>query len=209
MAEQANMICPSCRTFQPRAEVCSKCGVVVAKVWDAQRGADRKSSVPETRKRPWAKVGVIVLIAVPIIGFFIFSGTRSSKEAGDKTAARTSDEQKKGKTLKSIDKIAAFNPQMAANVQRIQVLSKLQSLRTRFNIYEVEGGEPPSNEEGLQALVNKGFLRQADITDEWGNTFVYRLEWGKKTPFGQEYKIYVHSKGPDGIDGTSDDVMLP
>lgn len=210
MAEQANMICPACRTFQPRAEVCSKCGVVVAKVWDVQRGVEQKPSVPKPGKPPWAKrVGVISLIAIPVVGFLIFSGTRSGKEAGDRTAAKTSDQQSKGKKLKSIDMVAAFNPQLALNVQITNVRAKLQKLRTMLYMYSMEGGDPPSNEQGLQVLVNRGFLGQADITDEWGNTFVYRLEWGKKTPWTHEYKIYIHSKGPDGIDGTSDDVAMP
>jgi hypothetical protein len=175
-------------------------------VWDSQRGADRKPGAPETSKRPWLRIGVIALIAVPVVGFFTFSGTRSGKEA-----AKTSDvnEQRKGKKTESIDRIAAFNPQLAANVQRTQQQSKLQSLKTKLYMYSIEGGEPPSNEQGLQALVNKGVLRQAEITDEWGNTLVYRLEWGKKTPWTHEYKIYIHSLGPDGIDGTSDDVAMP
>lgn len=210
MAEQANMICPACRTFQPRADVCSKCGVVVAKVWDAERGVERKSSAPQTAQRPWPKrIAVISVIAIPVVGFLIFSGTRSGKQAEDRTAPKTSDQQSKGKELKSIDKVAAFNPQLALNVQITNVRAKLHALRTKLNFYLMEADEPPSNEQGLQALVNRGFLRQADITDEWGNTFVYQLEWGKKTPWMQEYKIYVHSKGPDGISGTSDDVMMP
>ena len=72
----------------------------------------------------------------------------------------------------------------------------------------IEGGEPPSNAEGLQALVDSGYLTQFDITDEWQNTFVYRLEWGKETAWGQEYKIFVHSKGADGISGNADDVAM-
>jgi len=210
MASQANMICPACRTFQPRAEVCTKCGVVVAKVWDSQRGVEEKSSAPQPTRRPWARrVGVISLIAIPVVGFLIFPGTRSGKEAGDKTAASTSGQQSKGKELKSIDKVAAFNPQLALNVQITSVRAKLQTLRHKLYIYSMEWGDPPTNEQGLQALVNKGFLSQADITDEWGNTFVYKLEWGKKTPFAHEYKIYVHSMGPDGVSGTSDDVHMP
>ena len=75
--------------------------------------------------------------------------------------------------------------------------------------YSMEGDHPPTNEEGLQPLVDRRYLSQSDITDEWGNAFVYRLEWGKETPWGKEYKIFVHSNGPDGMSGNSDDVAMP
>ncbi len=70
-------------------------------------------------------------------------------------------------------------------------------------------GNPPSNEEGLQPLVDKGYLSQPAITDEWGNIYEYRLEWGKETPWGKKYEIFVHSKGPDGISGNADDIGMP
>ena len=87
--------------------------------------------------------------------------------------------------------------------------SQLQNLKTMLYFYTTDGGLPPSNEQGLQQLVDTRHLSQANITDVWGNTLVYRLEWGKETPWGKEYKIFVHSKGPDGISGNADDVMMP
>ena len=31
MSDQANMICPACKKFQPKAEECAHCGIVIAK----------------------------------------------------------------------------------------------------------------------------------------------------------------------------------
>ena len=75
--------------------------------------------------------------------------------------------------------------------------------------YTMEGTVPPSNAEGLQVLVDGRYLSQSDITDDWGRKFVYRMEWGKETPWGKEYEITVHSKGPNGMSGTHDDIGMP
>jgi len=207
MAEQPHMICPGCKTFQPKAEICNECGVIVAKVQQRINGAEIKPAAKESSKLPVPKIVVILLIAIPVIGFIMFSGTDKVNE----TDSTSSSANEKTKTEKKdpIDNIAAFNPAVAEKVRTTKVQSKLHSLKTMLYMYGTEGGEPPGNEEGLQSLVDSGFLAQPDITDDWGNIFVYRLEWGKETPWGKEYKIYVHSKGPDGISGNSDDVMMP
>ncbi len=211
MAEQTNMICPSCETFQPKAEICNTCGVIIAKAQQAVSGGVQKPVAQETSKPPIAKFAVILLIAIPVIGFVMFSGTDNVNETGNVTDSASSNASEKTKTKKTdpIDQIAAFNPAVAENIRRTNVLSKLHSLKTMLYMFGTEGEEPPSNEEGLQALVDNGFLTQSTITDDWGNIFIYRLEWGKETPWGKEYKIYVHSKGPDGISGNSDDMMMP
>jgi hypothetical protein len=46
----SNMVCPKCKTFQPAAETCARCGVVVAKLW-AQRSAKKKPK-PAPKARP-------------------------------------------------------------------------------------------------------------------------------------------------------------
>jgi len=197
MAEQPHMICPSCNTFQPKAEICNKCGVIIAKVQQKIDGASKEPATQESSKPSIPKFVVILLIAIPVIGFVMYSGTDKVNEID-------------GASKKDpIDKIAAFNPAVAEKVRTTKVRSKLNSLKTMLYMYGTEGGEPPGNEEGLQSLVDSGYLTQPEITDDWGNIFVYRLEWGKETVWGKEYKIYVHSNGPDGISGNSDDVMMP
>lgn len=211
MAETSNMICPACQKFQPKAEICNSCGVIIAKAQKPVSGDAQKPVAQETSKPPIAKFAVILLIAIPVIGFVMFSGTDNDNEAVNATDSASSNVSEKTKAKKpdSIDKIAVFNPAVADNLRRTNVRSKLHSLKTTLYMLGVEGDEPPSNEEGLKLLVEKRYLNQDEITDEWGNIFVYRLEWGKETPWGKEYKIYVHSKGQDGISGTADDIGLP
>ena len=211
MAEQLHMICPSCNTFQPKAEICNKCGVIIAKLQQTINGAPKKPAAQEISKTPIPKFVVILLIAIPVIGFVMYSGTDNVNVTGNTSDSTSSSASEKTKTKKTdpIDRIAAFNPTVAEKVRATKVQSKLHSLRTMLYMLGTEGGEPPSNEEGLQALADSGFLTQSEITDDWGNILDYRLEWGKETPWGKEYKIYVHSNGPDGISGNSDDVMLP
>ena len=150
---------------------------------------------------------MILLVAIPVIWFVIYSGTDNVNET-DSTSSRANEKTKTEKK-DPIDNIAAFNPAVAEKVRTTKVRSKLQSLKTMLYMYGTEGGEPPGNEQGLQSLVDSGYLKQPDITDDWGNIFDYRLEWGKETVWGKEYKIYVHSNGPDGISGNSDDVIMP
>jgi hypothetical protein len=153
-----------------------------------------------------ANYGVISLIAIPCIGLIFYLATGSKNETETTNDAK---EQQKKSEAKPIDRIAAVNPALANNVQRTQMASQLQNLKTMLYFYTTDGGLPPSNEQGLQQLVDTRYLSKANITDVWGNTLVYRLEWGKETPWGKEYKIFVHSKGPDGISGNADDVMMP
>jgi hypothetical protein len=208
MASQTNMICPGCQIFQPRAVICNSCGIVVAKVGKPAPNAAPRSTGSETSKTPRVNLNVILLIGLPVIAFIVFSGSENAEEVDHTTAAVSSDVSDKNKPNPT-DMIAAVNPAAAARIQRNNVTSKLHALKTMLYQYSMEGDDPPTNDEGLQALVERRYLTQSEITDEWGNTFVYRLEWGKETPWGKEYKIFVHSKGPDGVSGNSDDVAMP
>ena len=138
----------------------------------------------------------------------VFSNSENAEEIDHTTDVVSSQVRDKNKA-KPTDMIGVVNPGAAARIQRNKVKSKLHALKTMLYQYSMEGDHPPTNEEGLQALVDRHYLSQSDITDEWGNAFVYRLEWGKETPWGKEYKIFVHSNGPDGMSGNSDDVAMP
>jgi len=209
VAETSNMICPVCKTFQPRSDLCSKCGVVMSKAIKPSNAEASKPVTSNNRKFPVAIIVLALIIVIPILGLVLFSGEDNkegdSSEDISSAAGRNPDLDK----VSSIKTIAAFNPGIANNIQRQQVLSKLHTLKTMLYMFGAEGDEPPSNEDGLPALVEKGYLKQGDITDEWGNTFEYRLEWGKEDAFWKEYKIFVHSKGPDGITGNADDIGMP
>jgi hypothetical protein len=73
-----NMICPRCKTFQPAADTCRECGVVVAKLW-ARQAADR---APAPARRPaWRRsvadvlaVGIAAVAALGVGAWTLFGG---------------------------------------------------------------------------------------------------------------------------------------
>jgi len=207
MNEGTNMICPVCGAFQPRAEICNKCGIIIAKAANPQAKPEvRSAAKANTGKPPVAMIILAAVIAVPVIGYVLFSTDDDTVTTATDTS---NDESPVMPAAKSqIERIATVNPAVASDLQNSQVQSKLSALRTTLNMYSIDNDKPPSNEEGLQTLVTKGVATAADITDEWGNSFVYRLEWGKETALEREYEIFIFSKGPDGVSGTADDISI-
>ena len=94
-------------------------------------------------------------------------------------------------------------------LQVSQTQSTLRTLKTRLYILSMEWREPPTNEQGLQHLVQQGALTAAETTDAWGRAFAYRLEWKNENSFVREYEIRVHSRAADGLSNTHDDIGMP
>ena len=73
-----------------------------------------------------------------------------------------------------------------------------------LELYKLNNGRYPTTAEGLQVLVTppKGKpLMDTMPKDPWGNDYVYTIP-GAKNPS----KFDIRSKGPDGQEGTDDDV---
>lgn len=201
MAEAANMVCPNCHTFQSRAEVCNQCGVIIEKVLNVNKGPVEKTVVidekPKTNKL-W-----MVLLIVCLIFYFSKDNDEEDDVVSSNAGVQTVPVQE------GLDAAVAVNPDVALKVQRDKVMTKLQTLKSTLYMLSVEGKTPPNDEEGLQLLVDQGILTQSEIIDEWENTFVYRLEWGEQIGLERQYRIFVHSRGPDGISGNADDILMP
>lgn len=199
------MVCPSCHTFQPRAEACNQCGVIIEKVLNAGKTPVEKQKPVVANDPP--KTNKLWLVLLLVCVYFYYSKQKDNEEleaavsAAATSAALETSEQEQPAT--------AVDPGAESNTQREKVMAKLQALKSTLYRLQVEGRMPPGNEDGLQYLVDEGILAQADITDEWGNTFVYRLEWTQQAGEEKQYSIFVHSRGPDGISGNDDDVMMP
>ena len=203
MTEGTNMICPSCGAFQPRAEICNKCGIIIAKASATVTSTPaRKVSAPKSSKPPVAIIAIVTVVVVALIGYFLFSGSKTGNQPAATNTAQTKPAAKKSE----IDRIGTFNSAAASNMHRTNVLSKLSQIRNALNMYGVDGNQPPGNDEGLKVLVDKGLLSQSDITDEWGNPFVYQLNMEKDPATGKDYTIKLFSSGPDGIPGNADDI---
>lgn len=113
-----------------------------------------------------------------------------------------------GLAVKNVDKIFGDSQ---ASIAKIFVND---SIKTSLVRYRIDLGDFPSSAEGLDALVTapgsraerwKGPYIDAKggkvPTDPWGNAYVYRYP-GTQNKGGYD----IFSKGPDGVEGTPDDV---
>jgi general secretion pathway protein G len=86
--------------------------------------------------------------------------------------------------------------------------SDVSIIKTQLSVFEIDNGRYPTTAEGLKLLVeNPGnmstwthaYLDKMPI-DQWGHPYVYRCPGTNGAPFD------IYSMGPDGIDGTADDI---
>jgi len=96
--------------------------------------------------------------------------------------------------------------------RQTKALLDIQNLETALKLYKLDNGMYPSNEQGLQALVEKpetgtiprkwkpgGYLEKGKVPkDPWGNDFIY-LSPGLKGDFD------IISYGLDGVPGGEDE----
>jgi general secretion pathway protein G len=111
----------------------------------------------------------------------------------------------------SFGMFAAMRPR--AGAARVHVAqAELSNLKTTLDVYKVDTGRLPTTNEGLEALVvNPG----GDVKTSWSGPYVIRVP---VDPWGRPY-VYRAGKtksdepellslGPDGVEGTLDDVRL-
>jgi len=100
--------------------------------------------------------------------------------------------------------------------KRPRFVDPLGKLKTGLGMFEVDIGRYPTTAEGLDALLSKPsdlsitnwrgpYLEKAgdlkNLKDPWGHEYIYRCP-GAHNP--DRYVLY--SMGPDGKDGTPDDI---
>lgn len=110
-------------------------------------------------------------------------------------------------------------PKLTGRSQDAQVAAakaQIKSFQTALSTFEIDNGKFPTTEMGLTSLIErpnvtpeltkwKKLLETNAIPlDPWNNEYVFRCP-GDKNPDG--YDLY--SKGPDGQDGTEDDIDKP
>ncbi len=106
-------------------------------------------------------------------------------------------------------------PRIAGRVDQARVEStriQLKAIKGALEQFKIDNGFYPTTEQGLMALVErpdippipKRWHRYLDELpkDGWGNDFVY-MSPGLE---GRPYELF--SKGPDGIEGTEDDISV-
>ena len=94
---------------------------------------------------------------------------------------------------------------------RQKVISDVIALENSLDMYKLDNGVYPSTEQGLEALVDEpsgspeprnyredGYIKRLP-QDPWGNDYILNSP-------GEHGKIDVLSVGPDGEEGTDDDI---
>jgi len=104
-------------------------------------------------------------------------------------------------------------PKLAGRSEQARVTAahtQIANFGTALDAFEVDNGYYPRGSEGLNQLLQapseaqnwKGpYLKQEIPLDPWGHAYIYEYP-GKNNPTG--YDLY--STGPDGRDGTEDDI---
>ena len=88
--------------------------------------------------------------------------------------------------------------------------SQMKILESSLEEFEIDVGRYPTSEEGLNALTEqpgnvKGwshpYLKQKIGNDPWGHPYIYKFPGSKNSK-----SFDVFSAGPDGAEGTDDDI---
>ena len=88
--------------------------------------------------------------------------------------------------------------------------AQVSNIADALDTFEVDVGRYPTTEEGLLSLYEqpgsakgwtKPYIKQKIGNDPWGHPYIYRFP-GQKNPKGFD----VFSAGPDGTEGTEDDI---
>jgi len=111
-----------------------------------------------------------------------------------------------------ISLLATLNvPAAPSGNRHIAIFVQIKEIENALYLYNWHNGFYPTTEQGLEALVTKpttdpkpenyaegGYMRKIPV-DPWGNPYIYRNH-------GEEGQIDIISCGPDGIEGTEDDI---
>ncbi len=108
--------------------------------------------------------------------------------------------------LASVIVVAVVNQLENAKIGTAKL--KLNELEKALQLYSVQVGEFPSQNEGLRSLLqpsdgSKPFLKEKDVPkDPWGEAYLYYnpARGGGNAPYE------LASKGPDRQEGTEDDI---
>jgi len=106
-------------------------------------------------------------------------------------------------------KPGAMEDSAIAKAKRLRAKLDVRTLETAIDAFDVDLGRYPTNVEGLKALLVQppdlkewhGPYFKGKTTDPWGRPYVYRHP-GRHNPNGFD----LYSLGPDGQEGTSDDI---
>jgi general secretion pathway protein G len=100
--------------------------------------------------------------------------------------------------------------------KRTRALQDIKTLETAIDLYTADNGQPPTTQQGLDALRSKPgsppeptnwngpYIRKAPV-DPWGSPYEYRFP-GQLNPDGYDLISYGEDKKPGGTDEFSQDI---
>jgi len=105
--------------------------------------------------------------------------------------------------------------QIKKNADIDSAKTQIRMFEDTIDMYRLDVGKYPSGDQGLQSLriqppdapENKWrgpYLKEEIPTDPWGNQYVYQ----EITDINNQPSFEVMSTGPDGQDGTPDDIRI-
>lgn len=111
-----------------------------------------------------------------------------------------------------IGSVAVMVQGIEGNAQAVTTGGKIKALETALVSYKISNLVYPTQEQGLEALVSppraepkpkrwSQVIKSEGLLDPWGHKFAYRNP-GKHNAGGYD----VFSFGPDGAEGTADDI---
>lgn len=157
--------------------------------------------------RNWIGSGLVVLMfCFP----FCLHGLMTKARVGARPGASAADELQT--TLMNMMWAVLGHEELiySAHGNELATQAQLNTVKTAIIQYKTLNRQLPSNEQGLWALVQppenvrvkKALMSDSAILDPWGNPYRYRNP-GKVPPRAFD----VWSLGPDGMDGTADDIF--
>ena len=110
---------------------------------------------------------------------------------------------------------AVITPKFTKRSQQakeVAAKTDISNLEVALDSFEIDTGRYPTNTEGIGALVRSPanveedwrgpYLKRGVPKDPWGNEYAYRQP-GQYNEYGYD----LHSYGPDGLNGTDDDIQ--
>ncbi|MBT4161101.1 MAG: hypothetical protein HOC70_05815 [Gammaproteobacteria bacterium] len=210
-----NMICPACNAFQPKAEECVKCGVIIAKASQvATPKADKPPPEPDvTGGLPVKPIAIGVVLIFGVAGFLLTQNDSPENNSPENNSPENNSPENNGSSDPNTAQKKPSNKltQATAAITQANTRERMRALITKLNFVAIEDQsfEPPTNEQGLNKLVQDGLLTKEDITDAWSRDFVYEMVITRDMgALGKEYEMRFHSAGADGITGNADDIGM-
>lgn len=83
--------------------------------------------------------------------------------------------------------------------RRARAVQDIKTMETALDLYEADNGHPPTNEQGLAALITKP--GSEPIPQNWSGPYLKNKRSVPKDPWGNEYVYYYPGQSnPDGYD---------